>query len=160
MKSHNLIRVVICVLPLVWILMSGVVFGDTESRSRRTSLGSDFGSPIAKLGTPDKSVEIFRLSAAERSEWSYLVVSSSEEGTRRAYGDEASVGKVLESLREEFRWRRDLASRCPSALGWRFEQGATRARFCAMSIDSKKIERAVELLDLIDNLSNLGNRDL
>jgi hypothetical protein len=115
--------------------------------SLKGDIQRDVHAPVAALSAPGKRVEVFRLTDAEKTGPSYMVVRVNENGTATGYGDEQTVGLVVESLNAEFRNRPAHSGRCPAAAGWRYDSPTVRATFCSPGIQTTHIERAITLLE-------------
>lgn len=107
------------------------------------------GEPFAVLATPERQVQVFRLTSHDgAAEWTYMVVSVDADGSRHAYGDHKTVDVVLDELTQGFRATSARGPRrCPAASGWRFERAGLKHSLCSESVDTQRIERAVGLLD-------------
>lgn len=141
--SVNTSRLVL-LIPLLWLLTSASVWSSQKKKLRHREMSN---KPVATLGTPEASIEVFRLTSTENPKWTYMIVRSDEDGTHRAYGDEQTVGRLLENLSGELRTNSGFAGRCPAASGWRFESAFVKSSYCTLTPEAQNIERAVQLLE-------------
>lgn len=144
---------IVLILPLIWVLSVSVALGASNGKVKKRKrippvADQNWGSPVAELGTPDKNIQVFRLTQNEQPEWTYMVVRVDEDGSHLSYGTENTVGLVLEGLNGDLKPAAGTSGRCPAAAGWRFESKAVRVSYCSESGDTRRIERAVGMLEI------------
>lgn len=135
-------------LPLLGALLISATSLAKSSRFK----GESYGVPFAVLSTPKAHVEIFRTTRAEDPNWPYMVVWVDEDGSQTRYGDEHTVGKVLDELDHHLTPEltgKSGTERCPASMGWRYQTLEYRASYCNANAATARIERAVGLLETI-----------
>lgn len=142
--SISFCRIAILV-PLFWMFAASGVAAKPHS----SSFQDRYGRPVAVLSSPEKSVEIFRMTAVEHPQWTYMVVEVGDDGTHLRYGDEHTIGRVLENLHRQIKTshRGSGGTRCPAAAGWRYESADVRAAYCVENLSVERIERAISLIE-------------
>lgn len=152
--NHHFARIVL-LIPLLWLIGLSTVFAGSKARQaaayNKAGATDYYGTPIAKLGTPGKTVEVYMVSASEQSQWTYVVVTNdADEGTLQRYGDDQTVGRVLRGLSKDLHVasKDRSALRCPAAETWGFENTSGHVSFCNHTADATRIEQAISLLEL------------
>lgn len=158
MRSPFINARVVLLIPLLWLWVASWAFAGSKARAvyaRTTTNGSGslpdyYGAPVAKLGTPEKNVEVFMVSAPERSQWTYVVVMSEGDNIEQRYGDEQTVGQLLHGLSKDLHvaMRNKNTLRCPASSSWAFESPTGHVSYCSRTADATRIERAISLLEL------------
>ncbi|MBI3557323.1 MAG: hypothetical protein HY074_13750 [Deltaproteobacteria bacterium] len=144
---------IVLILPLIWALSLSLALASPKAPKKKGKKNPpvtqqlDWGAPVAEIGTPEKSIQIYRLTPHEHPEWTYMVVMLDEDGSHLSYGEENTVGLLMETLRDDLKLAAGTAGRCPSAAGWRFESKSLRVSYCNENQDTRRIERAVGLLE-------------
>ncbi len=143
---------IVLILPLIWALSLSVALGAPKAGKKRGKKNPpttevDWGVPVAEFATPEKNIQVFRLTKHEQPQWTYMVVLVDEDGSHLSYGEENTVGLLIENLRAELKHTAGTLGRCPSAAGWRFESKSLRVSYCVESQDTRRIEQAVGMLE-------------
>ena len=144
---------IVLILPLIWLLAASVALAAPGTKQKKRKkvppvVEMNWGAPVAELGTPEKSIQVFRLTSNEQPEWTYMVVRVDEDGSHLSYGTENTVGLLLEGLSGELKTTAGTSGRCPAAAGWRFESKSVRVSYCSESGDTRRIERAAGMLEI------------